>query len=87
MDIHKYVTIEDVADFYSVSVSTVRNWIKTGVIPDHVIFKVGHTHRYKIADIEGAIRGVPASEIKPPLDKEVKAPVQLELDLNPDEDL
>jgi excisionase family DNA binding protein len=55
-----YVSIEEVAKYYSVSVSTVRTWIRTGKLTTTDFLKLGNTYRFKIADVDAALRRVSA---------------------------
>ncbi len=52
----QYVTIESVADKFSVSVSTVRGWIRKGFIPRDTYIKAGNTYRFKLDEIEQRLR-------------------------------
>jgi excisionase family DNA binding protein len=56
MSDEKYITIEQVAEHYQVSISTVRAWIRTGVIPLDSYLKVGKTFRFQLTDVDAAIR-------------------------------
>jgi excisionase family DNA binding protein len=46
-----YVPIEDVAKYLSVSLSTVRAWVRQGYIPKHTYIKVGNTYRFRLAAV------------------------------------
>ena len=50
-----FVTIDGVAKHFSVSVSTVRSWIRKNRIPKHTYVKLGTTYRFKIGAIEEAL--------------------------------
>lgn len=50
-----FVPIDDVAAHFSVSVSTVRSWIRKNRIPKHTYIKLGTTYRFKIGAIEAAL--------------------------------
>ena len=52
----EYVPIESVADKFSVSISTVRSWIKKGFIPRDSYIKAGNTYRFKLDEIESSLR-------------------------------
>ena len=52
----EYVPIESVADKFSVSISTVRSWIKKGFIPRNSYIKAGNTYRFKLDEIESSLR-------------------------------
>lgn len=58
----EYATIRDVAGYFVVSVSTVRNWIRAGIIPASTYIKVGDTYRFNLASVEEALKR--ASESK-----------------------
>jgi excisionase family DNA binding protein len=91
--IDQYVSIDDVAKYYSVSVSTVRTWIRTGKLTPTDFLKLGNTYRFKIADVDAALRRVSADEAIAPVEAPAEtiadpaAPVQLELNFNPDQDI
>ena len=53
----KYVSIEELADYFSVSVSTIRAWIRNGQLTSKDFLKVGNTYRFRILEIENALRG------------------------------
>lgn len=50
-----YVTIDKLAEHFSVSVSTIRNWIRQGNIPPTAYIKVGTTYRFSVRDVEQAL--------------------------------
>lgn len=52
----EYVSIEAVAVKFSVSISTVRSWIKKGFIPRDSYIKAGNTYRFKLDEIESSLR-------------------------------
>jgi hypothetical protein len=86
-----FVPIEDLAKHFTVSVSTVRAWVRQDLIPKDTYIKVGNTYRFSISKVVEALTTAPKAE--PPttdtsaLEAE-KAPVQLELDFtNPDKDI
>jgi excisionase family DNA binding protein len=88
----QYISITDVAKYYSVSVSTVRTWIRSGVLSTNDFLKLGNTYRFRIADVDAALRRKSADEAPAPVPTEApadtNAPVQLELNFdNPDKDL
>jgi len=51
----KYVPIEDVAKHFSVSVSTIRAWVRQDQIPQETYIRVGNTYRFCIPDISEAL--------------------------------
>lgn len=77
----KYITIEDVAKHYSVSVSTVRVWMRNDIIPT---LKVANVYRFKLSAVDAALKAYSENKDK---QEQQKDPRQLELDFNPDKDL
>lgn len=69
-----FVLIEDVANHFIVSVSTVRTWVRNGTIPKGTYIKVGHTYRFNLPDVVAALTAAP------------KEPEQLEFDFGNQED-
>ena len=53
----KYVPIEDVAKHFSVSVSSIRAWVRQEQIPQETYIRVGNTYRFCIPDISEALTG------------------------------
>jgi len=49
-----FVPIGDVADKFSVSKHTVRQWLRQGKIPADLYVKIGNTYRYNLQGIENA---------------------------------
>ena len=49
-----FVPIGDVADKFSVSKHTVRQWLRKGKIPADMYVKIGNTYRYNLQGIENA---------------------------------
>ncbi len=50
-EIEPYVPLESVADHFSVSVSTVRMWVRRDRVP---YIKVGGVYRLKLSEVEAA---------------------------------
>jgi DNA-binding transcriptional MerR regulator len=50
-----YVTIDKVAAHFQVSVSTIRKWTNTGILPASTYISVGEIYRYRLDDIEAAL--------------------------------
>ena len=50
-----FVPIDEVAKHFSVSVSTVRAWIRKGRIPKQTYIKLGTTYRFKLSALEEAL--------------------------------
>lgn len=55
MDNPRYVPIEDVAKYFSVSISTIRAWVRQNQIPKDTYIKVGNTYRFNIDDVSNAL--------------------------------
>ena len=53
-----FVTIEDVAKHFSVSVSTVRAWVHQKHIPENTYVKIGKTHRFRVGEVATALTKV-----------------------------
>ena len=75
-----YVPIEDVSKHFSVSVSTIRGWIRRKHIPPSTYIKVGNTYRFSIPAVVSALSS--ADDIPAP--EEVSP--RTNFDLDPDED-
>ena len=77
------IPIEDVAKHFTVSVSTIRAWLRQGYIPRDTYMKLGNTYRFQLSKVVEALTKTEKS------DAAVKADaVQMELDFaNPDQDL
>jgi len=50
-----FVPIENVAKHFSVSISTVRAWLRNNKIPTDTYIKVGPTYRFKLPEVEAAL--------------------------------
>lgn len=50
-----YVDINRVAEYFGISVSTTRKWLREGHIPDDTYIKVGDTYRFNVEAIEKAL--------------------------------
>ena len=55
MDNPKYVPIEDVAKYFSVSISPSRSWVRQNQIPKDTYIKVGNTYRFCVDDVASAL--------------------------------
>lgn len=49
----KWVNLEDVASYLSVSKDTIRAWIKSNKIP---FYKAGKRYKFKLSEIESCVR-------------------------------
>ena len=52
----KYVTTEELAAHFAVSVQTVRGWVRSKKLPAGTYIKVGNTYRFDLQDIETTLR-------------------------------
>jgi len=50
--LEKFVPVDVVADKFSVSKHTVRQWLRKGKIPTDMYVKIGNTYRYNLKGIE-----------------------------------
>lgn len=50
-----YATIKQIADYFKVSVSTIRNWVRSGTIPEDTYIKAGETYRFNLDRVEKAL--------------------------------
>lgn len=50
-----FVPIEELSKHFSVSVSTIRAWVRQGHIPKATYIKVGNTYRFSIDDVSIAL--------------------------------
>jgi len=57
MNQSKYSNVQDVAKFFDVSESTVRLWVKKGIIDRSCYVKADTTYRFDIPSIEKHLRG------------------------------
>ena len=49
----KWVNIEDVAEYLSISLDTARTWTRSGKLP---AYKVGKRYKYKLSEIDSWVR-------------------------------
>mgnify|MGYP003113735101 FL=1 len=59
-----FVPIGDVADKFSVSKHTVRQWLRKGKIPADMYVKIGNTYRYNLQGIENAFLNTNKDSVK-----------------------
>ena len=84
-----YVPIEDLANHFSVSVSTIRGWLRRKQIPNHTFIRVGNTYRFSIEDVSVALSAPkPASPARQAWEEaKIKETERLEASDEPDEPL
>tara|TARA_R110000803_G_scaffold130095_1_gene197430 strand:+ start:417 stop:665 length:249 start_codon:yes stop_codon:yes gene_type:complete len=80
-ELESYVPVEEVADYLSVKVSTIRQWVNKGFIPKSTYIKVGYTYRFSIPAVLEALK---QEEEKP---DPTQITEQLELNFNEEDDL
>ena len=51
----EYATIQEVAEHFKVSVSTVRNWIRANTITPSTYIKIRDTYRFNLDLVEAAL--------------------------------
>ena len=56
-DTNEFVSIEDVAKHFTVSVSTARSWVRQGELPKNTYVKIGKTYRFKLDAVVQALLG------------------------------
>lgn len=54
-----FVTLEEVAKHFAVSTSTVRNWLRQGIVPAHTYIKLGSTYRFNLNLLSEALMKMP----------------------------
>lgn len=74
-----FVPIEALAKHFTVSVSTVRAWLRQGYIPKDTYVKIGNTYRFSVSKVVAALAGAPKDDVKM-IEPDNGQPVQLELD-------
>lgn len=57
-----FVTIESLAQYFCVSVSTIRAWVRQGHIPENTYIKLGNTYRFNRDAVEQALMGMHKEE-------------------------
>ena len=50
-----FVTIESLAQYFNVSVSTIRAWVRQGHIPETTYIKLGNTYRFNRDQVADAL--------------------------------
>lgn len=95
-----FVTIESLAQYLQVSVSTIRVWVRNGHIPDTTYIKLGNTYRFnrdkaiegliaaqKAEQPESASMTVTATGTVGTIEVDVSNNKQLEFDFDADDDV
>ena len=89
-----FVPIEALAQYFSVSVSTVRAWVRQGHIPENTYIKLGNTYRFDREKVAAALLTMRKDDMvaeeqaeEPAEAEDAHDPRQLEFDFNEDEDV
>jgi excisionase family DNA binding protein len=53
------VSIEEMASHLSISVSTMRKWVRQGAVPKDTYIKVGHVYRFDLPKVVEALTNAP----------------------------
>lgn len=72
----KYVTAEEVADKYSISVHGIRGWRRRGIVPTHLYLKIGGQYRYDLAGLEKFFRNNTAQSKSEEVKEDTRTPRQ-----------
>tara|TARA_R110000751_G_scaffold175431_1_gene281601 strand:+ start:1916 stop:2161 length:246 start_codon:yes stop_codon:yes gene_type:complete len=59
-----FVPIEEVSKHFSVSISTIRAWIRQKHIPNSAYLKVGNTYRFRLSDVTEALKPVDSDVVE-----------------------
>tara|TARA_R100001460_G_scaffold53159_6_gene92181 strand:+ start:888 stop:1163 length:276 start_codon:yes stop_codon:yes gene_type:complete len=62
MNAGPYVPIEELAKHFSVSISTIRMWVRNGHIPKDTYVNIGNTYRFNIDNVASALTKSNAKE-------------------------
>jgi excisionase family DNA binding protein len=88
MSLEPYVPIEELAKHLTLSVSTVRTWLRQNLIPRDTYIKVGNTYRFNVSKVVEALTRNDPDPMLPEAPIGEYDPVQLELDFaSPDDDI
>lgn len=81
-----FVQIDEMAKYFSVSVSTIRAWVRQGHIPANAYIKVGNTYRFSIPMAVEALTAVQSEEDTTQPDETTEEVVE-EMSEAPEEDV
>ena len=68
-------TINEVADYYSVSVSTIRQWVREGHISRSAYFKIGNVLRFRVEEVDKCLDEVVIPHKEDWVDEEDEEPL------------
>jgi predicted site-specific integrase-resolvase len=63
-----YVAIEDLAKHLSVSISTIRGWVRNKYIPENTYIRVVNTYRFHLTDVVDALSAAKDQTAGAPVD-------------------
>ena len=69
-----YVTLEDAAKHFSVSISTLRKWWQNGYIPEESYIRIDNVLRFKVSGVAAALVRVNIEESKTDLGMDTTLP-------------
>lgn len=75
-----FVTTEQVAEHFNVSLWTVRDWVKRGIIPPSAYIRVSKTQRFKLEAVEAALTQANPYNKEEPEETPAEEPVVLDGD-------
>lgn len=58
-ELERWVNLEDIAAYLSVSKDTIRSWIKKGTIPHH---KVGRQYKFRVSEVDAWVESGESAE-------------------------
>tara|TARA_R110000803_G_scaffold196065_1_gene259344 strand:+ start:415 stop:675 length:261 start_codon:yes stop_codon:yes gene_type:complete len=79
-----YVPIKDLAEVLNTKVTTLRSWVKTGVIPKSTYIKAANTYRFCVPQVLAALQGEPPVDVEP---IGLASDQNFDFDINIDEDV
>lgn len=82
-----FVAIEDLANHFAVSVSTIRSWVRQGHIPKNTYIKIGNTYRFDKTRVSDALTSLNVDLEGPSVKYNEHDDRQLEFDFTADEDV
>jgi len=50
-----YSNIREVAGYFRVSVTTIRTWMRKGLIPESSYIKIGEVYRFRLDEVEASV--------------------------------
>ena len=79
--VEPFIPIEGLAKHFSVSISTIRAWVRQGHIPKTTYIKIGNTYRFNKTAVTEALTKSAQDVDESPIEE------QLEFDFNSDQDV